>query len=146
MVIVANLDDLFRYSMPRKLLSKEEYDKHISALSITASRVDYVTGKLPKSVPNYLADNLFLHVPKHYGIKNFGSEYKDIQRNGLDSDRMDYNSKFPLDEENRKQQSAFEAVYNSLTQEHGGALLALPPGDGKTTVACYTMSRIKKVR
>lgn len=133
------------FSVPRKLLTEEECRRHTDALSIVGSKVNYMTGKLPDPVPSYLLDDQFMHFPKHYGLKHFGSVYEDRQRYGLDTDRLRYNDDFPLDETVRKQKSAFEAIYATLTSEAGGALLALPPGDGKTTVACYTMSRIGKV-
>jgi superfamily II DNA or RNA helicase len=40
--------------------------------------------------------------------------------------------------------SAANAVLKSLLEPAGGALLALPPGYGKTVVALYIMAKLKK--
>lgn len=46
-----------------------------------------------------------------------------------------------LIQDRKRQKDASDAIYTSLLQD-GGAVLCLPPGTGKTTVACHVISRI----
>lgn len=134
------------FKIPRHLLTQAQIEEAIRSLTIRYPIRDFITNeeKPPRLI--YALDNEYFFVPPHYGF----TTYTDLlTRHGYDDLRC-VGGKRPalakfegtLDEAMRKQVSGHAAIMASITQVHGGALLALPPGDGKTVLALKIISDI----
>jgi superfamily II DNA or RNA helicase len=118
---------------------------HKNNLTIRSFVADYITDKeLPPRIC-YEEDGEDFCVPYYYGICNFGSDFLDLRHVGnIDKTRMvQFEGK--LDEKVLNQVSASEAILKSLLHTtHSTALLALPPGTGKTTTALQIWTEVCK--
>ena len=87
--------------------------------------------------PVYLESKKKLYLPKHYGIKNFGNPEIDKSSLGID-----INVEFPNDL--RPQQKPVAEKFLKVANEIGGGIISVPCGFGKTVLALYLLSKIKK--
>lgn len=131
------------YSVPLHTISNDFLKLHMENLSIQGLSFNPIPSSFQPPTKNYLKDQHFLHVPIYYGIQNFGHDYIDLRRDGVDCPNLVFDEKYGLDEEERRQVSAFKTITGTIA-ENGAALLALPPGDGKTRVANYITGYYKK--
>lgn len=84
----------------------------------------------------YLEKNEILYLPKFYCMEKFGTEYKDTKK-GSDISTI---FKIKLKEEQNKILPYIVKEY----KEKGGGILSLPCGYGKTIIALYFISLLKK--
>ena len=87
--------------------------------------------------PVYLESKKKLYIPKHYGIKKYG--IPEIDKSYLGSD---INIDFPNDL--REQQKPVAEKFLKVAKEIGGGIISVPCGFGKTVIALYLLSKLKK--
>ena len=87
--------------------------------------------------PVYLESKKKLYIPKHYGIKNYGLPIYDKSFLGKDID-----VEFPNDL--RSQQKPVAEKFLKVANEIGGGIISVPCGFGKTVLALYLLSKLKK--
>ena len=101
-------------------------------------------GGKAKSFPIYLESDKKLYLPKHYGFENFGDPDKIKNL----SDGLDINLEF----KGSLRDKQLPAVNNFLkscekgnyTSKSNGGIISLPCGYGKTIIALYIISKLKK--
>ncbi|MDH3325035.1 MAG: DEAD/DEAH box helicase family protein [Candidatus Peregrinibacteria bacterium] len=129
------------FSIPKSILKIGELE---SELTVANKLKHFKTHKPLPPVKAFKYHGNRIHVPKRKGyefIKANNLEYVDIQESGESSKHLN-DIQVTLDEENRNQVSAYNAIMDSLYQ-YGGASLSLPPGDGKTEVALKASETLK---
>ena len=104
-------------------------------------------GANPNSFPIYLENERKLYLPRHYGVEHFG-----------DPDQVKINTAFDIDltfngtlynKPGQDQQKAAEIFLNtckpgSYSSQTFGGILALYPAFGKTALALYLITKLKK--
>lgn len=131
------------YRIPRSRFKRAELDQLTKKLTVHSTQRNYVTKEERKPEPAYFLSPDLVHVPPYFGIETFGPPIFDERHDGEDRPGMRFVG--DLEEELRKQQSAFRTVLAGLTRQPlGSATLSLPPGDGKTRVAVALSCEIKK--
>jgi superfamily II DNA or RNA helicase len=81
-------------------------------------------------------------MPVYYGIRHCGSDFDDQRHEGEIDTTRTLTFEGHLDEEVLRQETACAAVMEALLAKEGTALLALPPGGGKTTSACHIIAEL----
>jgi len=110
--------------------------KHVNALTFTP-QLDYTEGKPPVPVPIYQRGLDRLWMPKKYGIKQYGIPTVNNERVGEDVDIAFTGILKPA------QQEVVDDVFDIIIKD-GGGQLCLPTGFGKTVIAIYLASLLKK--
>ena len=87
--------------------------------------------------PVYLESKKKLYIPKYYGINNFGKPLVDKTSEGKD---IDIEFKFDL----RPKQVPVAEKFLEEAKNIGGGLISVPCGFGKTVLALYILSKLKK--
>ena len=87
--------------------------------------------------PVYLESKKKLYIPKHYGISNFGKPLIDKTSEGLP---IDIKFKYDL----RSNQVPVAEKFLKEANNVGGGLISVPCGFGKTVLALYILSKLKK--
>ena len=111
--------------------------------------VDDKYGKVGSSnFPVYIETKNKLYIPKMYGINKFGlqktskeydgKEWGDGNEGGEDSNIITFKGTLF-----NSQQEPVDALYNALVTK-GGGILALGTGGGKSVIALYTLSKLKR--
>jgi superfamily II DNA or RNA helicase len=124
------------YILRKKYFKKDEIDEMKKELDV----VPFVSGDYGKPEEGfkvYLENENKLYIPKFYGIQRFGPP--DV--NTL-SDGVDIHLQFHLElkeEQKHPAQMTMDAYH-----EKGGGILSLPCGFGKTILALYFISQLKK--
>ena len=85
----------------------------------------------------YLENETKLYLPKYYGIEKFGKPDIDILPEG-----KDINIKFNLELKEEQKIPALKTM--EAYKNNGGGILSLPCGFGKTILALYFISQLKK--
>lgn len=98
---------------------------------------DYGGGELNEPFPIYLENENKLYVPKFYGIEKLGLPLLNTIPPGDDID-IDFSLNLKPE-----QQAPADATIEAY-HEKGGGILSLPCGFGKTILALYFISQIKK--
>jgi len=93
-------------------------------------------GGLPESFKIYLESATRLYVPRYYGIQTFGN----VDFNISDGDKIELKFNGKLRENQEELMSEFLPIFN----ENFGGILNLKTGGGKTALALYIISLIKR--
>ncbi len=126
------------YRIKKKDIPPEILEIHKNNLSIKPYGLHYITNEeLPATICYDENDEEFM-CPFFYGIMNFGEQFEDRRNRGKIDTSRKLEFKSTLDEEILKQVSACNAIVEALNSVRGAALLALPPGSGKTRCGCYS--------
>jgi superfamily II DNA or RNA helicase len=124
------------YILRKKFLKPEEINKIKSDLTVKPfTNSDY--GKDDEPFKIFLENESKLYLPKFYGMENFGKAEVDILPPGKDID-IEFNLKLK-DEQKIPAEITVKAYH-----EKGGGILSLPCGFGKTIMALYFISVLKK--
>lgn len=91
----------------------------------------------PVEFPIYRESGKKLYVPRFYGIKKFGTPKQNKLSNGIDID-IEFNGSL------RDYQQTIVDAYLSQAYSTGGGLIDVPCGAGKTVLALYILSQLKK--
>jgi superfamily II DNA or RNA helicase len=103
----------------------------------------------PNSYPVYLENTRKIYLPKHYGIEHFGEPDQVKIGNGMDIDVEFKGSIRSLPGQDKDQVAPVKAFLDSCkpgtysSQSYGG-IICVPPGSGKTVMALYIISQLKK--
>ena len=127
------------YTIRKKCLTPEQINKIKTELNVKPNIAGDYGG--PDSQDNsfkiYLENESKLYLPKFYGIENFGIAEQNILSPGKD---IDITFSLNLKEEQKvPAEQTIKAYY-----EKGGGILSLPCGFGKTILALYFISVLKK--
>jgi hypothetical protein len=124
------------YILRKKFLNKEEINKIKADLTVKPhTNSDY--GKEEEPFKIFLENESKLYLPKFYGLEKFGKPEVDIIPPGKD---IEINFNLNLKEEQKVPAEITIKAY----KEKGGGILSLPCGFGKTIMALYFISVIKK--
>jgi superfamily II DNA or RNA helicase len=124
------------YIIRKKFLTEQEINQIKSDLTVKPfTNNDYGTQEEPFKI--YLENESKLYLPKSYGIEKFGNAEQNILPNGKD---IDINFSLNLKDEQKIPAEHAIKAYN----EKGGGILSLPCGFGKTILALYFISVLKK--
>jgi len=124
------------YILRKKFLNEKEITELRNELTVKPfSNGDY--GKEDEPFKVFLENESKIYLPKFYGIEKYGKAEQNILPEG-----KDINIKFSL---NLKEEQKIPA-HHALTayREKGGGILSLPCGFGKTILALYFISELKK--
>lgn len=97
-------------------------------------------GGKPPSFPVYLENEEKLYIPKFYGLQKFGLPTKNKIKDGLDAPTLIFKGSIRKEQEEPAQ--AFLDAIEDPTKL--GGIISLPCGYGKTILALYLASVIKK--
>ena len=124
------------YIIRKKFLTEKEINQIKSDLTVKPfTNSDYGAQEEPFKI--YLENDSKLYLPKFYGIDNYGKADQNILPKGKDID-----IKFSL---NLKDEQKIPAEHTiKAYHEKGGGILSLPCGFGKTILALYFISILKK--
>ena len=124
------------YIIRKKFLTEQEINQIKSDLTVKPfTNSDYGAQEEPFKI--YLENDSKLYLPKFYGIDNYGKADQNILPKGKDID-----IKFSL---NLKDEQKIPAEHTiKAYHEKGGGILSLPCGFGKTILALYFISILKK--
>ena len=124
------------YIIRKKFLTDKEITDIRNDLTVKPfSSGDY--GKAEESFKIYLENESKFYMPKSYGIEKFGQPDQNVLPPGKD---IDISFSLQLKEE---QKIPAEHTINAY-KEKGGGILSLPCGFGKTILALYFISVLKK--
>jgi len=124
------------YIIRKKFLTEQEINQIKTDLTVKPfTNSDYGSQEEPFKI--YLENDSKLYLPKFYGIEKFGTADQNILQKGKDIDiKFSLNLK---DEQKIPAEHTIKAYY-----EKGGGILSLPCGFGKTILALYFISVLKK--
>ena len=103
----------------------------------------------PDSYPIYLENTRKIYLPRHYGIEHYGEPDQVKIGNGMDIDVEFKGSIRSLPGQDKDQVAPVKAFLDSCkpgtysSQSYGG-IICVPPGSGKTVMALYIISQLKK--
>jgi superfamily II DNA or RNA helicase len=124
------------YIIRKKSFTEKELSSARSDLMVCPhSNSDY--GKPEEPYKVYLENENKLYLPKFYGIEKFGKPEQNILPDGKD---IDVTFSLSLKEEQKIPAKHTLNAYH----EKGGGILSLPCGFGKTILALYFISQLKK--
>ena len=124
------------YIIRKKFLTEQEITHIKSDLTVKPfTNGDYGAKEEPFKI--YLENDSKLYLPKFYGIDKFGQPEQNILPLGKDID-----IKFSLNLKDEQKSPAEQTV--KAYKEKGGGILSLPCGFGKTILALYFISVLKK--
>jgi len=124
------------YIIRKKFLTEQEINEIKLDLNIKPyTNNDYGSQEEPFKI--YLENENKLYLPKFYGIEKFGNPEQNILPKGKD---IHINFSLHLKEEQKIPAESTIKAYN----EQGGGILSLPCGFGKTILALYFISVLKK--
>ena len=125
------------YILRKKYFDKSELNEIRKELDVSP----YMNGDYGKQEDNgfkvYLENENKIYIPKFYGIQKYGQPEVNTLSSGMD---IDISFHLDLKEEQKiPAQMTMNAYY-----EKGGGILSLPCGFGKTILALYFISKLKK--
>jgi superfamily II DNA or RNA helicase len=124
------------YIIKKKFLTENDLNEIRSELNVKPFVcADFGAQEEPFKI--YLESENKMYLPKFYGIERFGEAEKNVLPNGKDID-IEFDLK--LKEEQKIPAEATLKAY----QEKGGGILSLPCGFGKTILALYFITMLKK--
>jgi superfamily II DNA or RNA helicase len=124
------------YILRKKFLNDEQINNIRSDLNVKPFvNGDY--GGVEESFKIYNENENKLYLPKFYGIEKFGKPEVNILPQG-----KDINIDFSLDLKDEQKIPAEKTI--EAYEQHGGGILSLPCGFGKTILALYFISILKK--
>ncbi len=126
------------YILRKKFLTSEQLDEIKKELTVKPIvPTDFGGGESDGPFPIYLENENKIYVPKFYGQKKFGKA--DVDQVPVGSDiKIDFSLKL------KPEQQIPADVTMKAYREQGGGILSLPCGFGKTIMALYFISQIKK--
>lgn len=126
------------YILRKKFLTKDQLDEIKRELTVKPMvPTDFGGGDSDEPFPIYLENENKIYVPKFYGFKKFGKADVDQVPVGKDI-QIDFSLKL------KPEQQIPADVTIKAYREQGGGILSLPCGFGKTIMALYFISQIKK--
>ena len=125
------------YKLPKKSLTNDDIELIKKDLIINPFTYDLLDKKEDKTYHIYSESEKFYYVPRFWGIKNFGMPKADKLSEGID---IDVNFKGEL----RDYQKDIVDLYMKEAYSIGGSVIGLATGGGKTVLALYIISLIKK--
>lgn len=126
------------YILRKKFLTNEQLDEIKRELTVKPIvPTDFGGGESDGPFPVYLENENKIYVPKFYGVKKFGKADVDQVPVGKDI-QIDFSLKL------KPEQQLPADVTMKAYRELGGGILSLPCGFGKTIMALYFISQIKK--
>jgi superfamily II DNA or RNA helicase len=124
------------YILRKKFLNEKEITELKNELTVKPySNGDY--GKEDEPFKVYLENESKIYLPKFYGLEKYGNAEQNILPKGKDID-----IKFSLNLKDEQKIPAQHAL--NAYREKGGGILSLPCGFGKTILALYFISELKK--
>ena len=124
------------YIIRKKFLTEKDIEQIKADLTVKPhTNSDYGAPEEPFKI--YLENANKLYLPKFYGIEKYGLAEQNILPNGKD---IDINFSLNLKEEQKIPAEFTIKAY----KEKGGGILSLPCGFGKTILALYFISVLKK--
>ena len=124
------------YTLNKKYFKNEELNSIRADLNVKPNVCsDYGAQEEPFKV--YLETENNLHIPKFYGIEKYGNAEYNVLPKGKN---IDINFSLSLKEEQKIPANETLKAY----REKGGGILSLPCGFGKTILALYFISQLKK--
>lgn len=131
------------YSIIKKHFSFRDINKIKKELTVSPYVNENFSAKATP-FPIYLESHRKLYLPKHYGIEYFGDPDKiKLGKKGIDID-LEFNGSLrnkQLDPVNTFLKSCEKG---NLTSKSKGGIISLPCGYGKTIIALYLISKLKK--
>jgi superfamily II DNA or RNA helicase len=124
------------YILKKEYFNSEQLEKIKKELTVKPN-VPNTFNENVKTFKVYLENKNKMYIPKFYGIKNFG--IPDINKIP-DGDDINIEFAFSLRDEQKAPCNIAIEKYNST----GGGILDLQCGFGKTILACYLISKMKK--
>jgi superfamily II DNA or RNA helicase len=126
------------YIIRKSFLSSQQITEIKNELTVKPFvAADYGGGESNDPFPIYLENENKLYVPKFYGVEKFGKAQVNTVPPGQDIN-IDFSLKLKPE-----QQAPADATVKAY-HEQGGGILSLPCGFGKTILALYFISQIKK--
>jgi len=126
------------YIIRKSYLTQEQINEVKRELTVKPFvQADYGAGDTNEPFPIYLENENKLYVPKFYGVEKFGPAQLNTVPPGKD---IELNFSLKLKPEQQAPADATVKAYH----EQGGGILSLPCGFGKTILALYFISQIKK--
>jgi superfamily II DNA or RNA helicase len=95
---------------------------------------------VPISFEVYRENEDKLYIPKFYGLQKFGIPQKNKMKDGIDTTYLQFNGKIRPEQE-QPAKAFLDAIQDPLKM---GGIISLPCGYGKTILALYLASIIKK--
>ena len=116
--------------------------KNLNVTPFCAFQISKFANQTP-SYPIYLESKSKIYMPKFYGLEHFGEPDKNMLNSGNDID-ITFNGSL-----RHSQQAPVQAFLSScekgqLIDKSNGGIISLPCGGGKTIVALYLISKLKK--
>ena len=125
------------YKLPKKSLTNDDIELIKKDLIINPFTYDLLDKKENKTYHIFSESSKFFYVPRFWGIKNFGTPKINKISDGID---IDVNFKGEL----RDYQKDIVDLYMKEAYSIGGSVIGLATGGGKTVLALYIISLIKK--
>lgn len=125
----------FGYTIPKKHLTKQEYNKIKEELTV----IPFSTMSLSKlSFPIFYESSNKMYLPKYYGIKKYGIPTSIKIGSGSDIDVTFNGTLKPI------QEIIITEYLQNIYETYGGGLIELQCGGGKTVIGLNIISRLKK--
>jgi len=117
------------------------FKSELSSLQLKKIRQDltvkpYSTHNNEVSYPIYRESETKIYIPRYYGVEEFGEVESKVSR-GKDIDVTFQGKLFDY-------QKDITLKFTKAAKEHGGGLLDVEPGKGKTVMALHIISQLKK--
>ncbi len=125
------------YILRKSFFTKKQIDEVKGELTVKPHVPDDFGGPPEEPFPIYLENDKKLYIPKFYGIEKFGMPIENQMTPG-----EDINLEFNLQLKNEQMIPAEETM--KAYRGRGGGILSLPCGFGKTILACYFITQIRK--
>tara|TARA_B110000211_G_scaffold93583_1_gene109160 strand:- start:326 stop:1816 length:1491 start_codon:yes stop_codon:yes gene_type:complete len=95
------------------------------------------------SYPVYLESKTKIYMPKFYGLEHFGEPDQNVLDNGYDIE-LEFNGSLRENQQQPVQAFLTSCKSGPLIEKSNGGIISLPCGGGKTIVALYLISKLKK--
>lgn len=127
------------YSIEKKN-NKELVEELKKLLTVSPTINNTIGPSKPSSFPVYLENQEKLYIPKFYGLQKFGPPSKNKIKDGLDAHTLIFKGTI-----RKEQEAPAKAFLDSIEDPTKlGGIISLPCGYGKTILALYLASVIKK--
>ena len=125
------------YKIKKSELSQKELKDIKKDLTVNPYVVGDFGNGSEKRFSLYMESPNSIYIPRFYAFDNYGQPTKSKMDEGLDID-IEFNGSL------RKEQEPIIELYKKACLEKGGGLISLKCGGGKTVLALYIISMLKK--